>query len=79
MAEADSQADVRINLSCPACEHQWQAAFDVLSFFWSEITAWAHRILSDVHALAYAYGWREADILNMSPRRRRYYLTLLEA
>jgi hypothetical protein len=33
-------------------------------------------MLYDVHALASAYGWREADVLAMSPMRRQVYLEL---
>jgi hypothetical protein len=77
MAEADPQADVQIALTCPACAHQWQATFDILSFFWQEITDWAQRILREVHTLASAYGWREADILALSPRRRQFYLEMV--
>jgi hypothetical protein len=77
MAQTDSQADVQLALSCPACGHQWQAAFDIVSFFWSEINAWAYRTLREVHALARAYGWREDDILAMSPWRRQFYLGMV--
>lgn len=77
MAEADPQADVQLALVCPACERPWNAAFDIVSFFWSEINAWAIRTLRDVHALASAYGWREADILAMSPWRRQCYLEMV--
>jgi hypothetical protein len=28
----------------------------------------------EVHVLARAYGWHEADIINMHPHRRRFYL-----
>src|SRR5262249_1383424 len=69
MAQLDPQADVQLALTCPACSHHWQAAFDIVSFFWSEIAAWAIRVLSEVHTLASAYGWREADILAMTPWR----------
>jgi hypothetical protein len=77
MAEADPQADVQLALSCPACGHQWQAVFDIVSFFWSEINAWAYRILREVHTLASAYGWREADILALNPWRRQMYLEMV--
>lgn len=77
MAEADPQADLRLDLSCPACGHRWQALFDIESFFWSEINAWAQRVLAEVHTLATAYGWRERDILDLSPRRRQFYLGLV--
>ena len=77
MALADPQADVQLNLSCPACNHHWQSVFDIVSFFWSEIHAWAQRTLREIHALASAYGWREADILALSPRRRQLYLEMI--
>lgn len=76
MAEADPQADVQLAFSCPLCEHRWQAAFDIVSFFWSEINAWAYRTLRDVHALASAYGWHESEILSLGPARRRVYLEM---
>lgn len=76
MREADPQADVRLALSCPACAHQWQSLFDIVSFFWSELEAWAQRLLHDVHTLASTYGWREADILAMSAWRREQYLNM---
>jgi hypothetical protein len=79
MAEVDPQADVQLSLICPICNHQWQVIFDILSFFWKEIDAWAYRILREVHALASAYGWREADILAMSPHRRQFYLQLVKS
>jgi hypothetical protein len=79
MAEADPQADVQLALHCPTCAHEWQAAFDIVSFFWSEIAAWASRLLRDVHALASAYGWNESDILAMSPWRRQLYLEMVRA
>jgi hypothetical protein len=76
MAEADPQAEVRLSLTCPACGHEWQSAFDIVSFFWSEINTWAHRTMREVHVLASAYGWREADVLAISAWRRQYYLEM---
>lgn len=74
MAQDDPQADVQLALTCAACGHQWQALFDIVSFLWIEINAWAYRILYQIHCLASAYSWREADILAMSPWRRQYYM-----
>lgn len=79
MAEADPQAEVQLALACPQCRHQWQSTFDIVSYFWSEIHSWAGRALREIHALASAYGWREADVLALSPRRRQAYLKLIEA
>jgi hypothetical protein len=78
MSELDPQGDVQLALSCPECSHRWTALLDIGSFVWSEIHAWAVRLLRDVHMLASAYGWREADILAMSPWRRQAYLELIE-
>jgi hypothetical protein len=78
MAAADPQADVELSLACPACGHRWEALFDIVSFLWEEIHVWAQRALRDVHSLARAYGWREADILALSPTRRKIYLQLCQ-
>lgn len=77
MVELDPQAEVLLSLDCPACKHQWRSPFDIVSFFWSEINAWAIRLLREVHVLAAAYGWREADILAMNSYRRQCYLEML--
>jgi hypothetical protein len=76
MAAADPQADVRLQLACPECEHRWRIAFDIGSFLWQEIHAWAQRTLREVHALARSYGWRESDVLALSATRRQVYLEL---
>lgn len=76
MANADPQAQIELALNCPACNHAWHALFDIAAFLWSEVHAWANRILHEVHTLARAYGWREADILAMSAMRRQAYLDL---
>jgi hypothetical protein len=77
MVAADPQAEILLNLNCAACGHQWQSLFDILSFFWTEISAQAKRLLREVHLLARFYGWREADILSMSAFRRQLYLDLV--
>ncbi|NTU63994.1 MAG: phage baseplate protein [Chloroflexi bacterium] len=79
MAQADPQADLQLTLTCPACAHAWQVAFDIAAYLWSEINTWANRLLGEVHQLASAYGWREADILAMSAYRRECYLELTGA
>lgn len=70
----DPQAEMRFELECPACGQQWSALFDIVTFFWTELGDQVKRLLYDVHLLAQAYGWCEADILTMSPQRRQYYL-----
>lgn len=79
MAQADPQADVQLALTCARCGQQTQARFDVVSFLWNEINAWACRLLQQVHILASAYGWREAEILAMHPWRRQLYLEMIRS
>lgn len=77
MSDADPQAEVLLELSCPQCSSVSTAPFDIVSHLWAELDAWARRMLWEVHALAFAYGWREAEILQMSAVRRRTYLDLI--
>lgn len=79
MAEADPHARIELGLICPECSHAWHSLFDIATFLWAEIHAWARRILQDIHTLAWAYGWRETDILAMSARRREIYLELAQS
>ena len=74
MVEHDPQAEVLMPLTCPNCEHSWHSLFDIVSFFWTELTSQAKQLLQEVHVLARFYGWREADILAMTTVRRRFYL-----
>jgi hypothetical protein len=76
MSECDPQAEVLLDLRCPMCDHAWQVLFDIVTFFWAELAAQAKRLLREVHTLARAYGWSEADILDMSARRRQFYLEM---
>jgi hypothetical protein len=70
---------VELSLACPDCGNAWKQDFDILSFFWAELDAWARRLLSDVHVLASTYGWTEEQTLSLSPLRRRAYLEMVMA
>ena len=78
MADIDAQADVVLSVACPACGRPGGQVFDIASFLWTELDAWSRDRLQQVHELALAYGWSEAEILAMSPARRRAYLELVE-
>jgi hypothetical protein len=74
LAALDPQAEVLLDLTCPACGHAWQAVFEIIRFLWAEIRSRARRLLQEVVVLARAYGWSEADILTMSETRRGWYV-----
>ena len=77
LAEDDPQADITFRLDCPGCGHTWRAAFDILSFFWTELETQARQLQREVHELAKVYGWNESTILSMSAVSRQRYLELV--
>jgi hypothetical protein len=77
LAEADPGAWIELALGCPGCGEGWSAPFDIVSFLWAEVEARAREHVGDVHALASAYGWREDEVLALSPERREAYLELV--
>jgi hypothetical protein len=58
---------------------EWRAAYDIASSLWQDIEYRSQRVVADVHRLAAAYAWSEADILAMSAARRRLYLAMIDA
>jgi hypothetical protein len=79
LSECDSNAEVLLDLECPSCKNRWQIALDMASFLWNELSVQVRRLLGEVHTIASAYGWQEAEILGMSARRRHIYLELISA
>ncbi|MCX6842246.1 MAG: phage baseplate protein [candidate division WOR-3 bacterium] len=76
MEDLDPMAELAFDLTCPQCGNQWEEVLDPAGFFWAELAMEAQRLLSEVHTLAQAYGWREQDILALGARRRQHYLGL---
>lgn len=77
LSELDPLGEVSFALECAGCGHAWSEVFDIAAFLWTEIGDRAHRLLREIHALARAYGWREGDILALTPQRRAAYLALV--
>jgi hypothetical protein len=73
----DPGALVSFQLDCPACRHEWPAVLDVGEALWLELQRSAERTLADVDTLARAYGWTEAEVMELSPTRRAAYLQLV--
>jgi len=71
----DPQGNVAFGFACPGCGREWAALLDLAHLLWRDVATCAQGVLEQVHALATAYGWREPDILAMSPARRHFYLT----
>jgi hypothetical protein len=76
LAERDPGAEMLVALTCPECGLAWETVFDIVTFLWSEVTAYARRLLHEVATLAHSFGWRETEILELTAARRRHYLEL---
>lgn len=74
----DPAADLAIAVACPLCGEETLADLDVGALFWEEIAVSARLLLGEVHRLARAYGWSEAEILGLGPARRAAYLALVD-
>lgn len=79
MAEADPLAEILLHFDCPACGCAFDESLDLASFLWAQMESRARRLLLDVHELAMAYGWSEAEILSLSAARRNAYLEMVRA
>jgi hypothetical protein len=73
----DPLAHIELVVCCPACANRWSAPFYAIDILWTEITALAELLIHEVARLAQAFGWREADILQLSAQRRQHYLEAL--
>jgi len=79
LAQADPLAEILLDFECPVCKESFTEALDLASFVWSELEGRARRLLFDVHTLASAYGWSEAEILSLSQQRRNFYLKQVQS
>lgn len=75
----DPWAELSLAFCCPACAHRDTASFDIADYLWEEIDGRARELLDDIHLLARAYGWSEAQILALSDTRRSAYLERAQA
>ncbi len=76
LAESDPLAEALVTIVCDACHGTWTRVLDMDEYLWRELDSWGARLLMDIHLLATAYGWSEAQVLAVPPGRRRRYLEL---
>ncbi|SOB86215.1 hypothetical protein [Streptomyces sp. 1331.2] len=76
MAATDPLADIELLLSCAACAAPVPAVLDPAAELAARLTP-HRRLMTDVHALALAYGWTEPEVLALPAPRRAGYLTLI--
>lgn len=69
------QVATSVSSRCPDCGTANDTAFDTTALFAASVT----NPFPEVHAIAMAYHWSEAEILALSRDRRRTYLALIDA
>jgi hypothetical protein len=74
LREADPASQIDIALTCQACGNAFESPMDPGECLWHDVQRQAQHTLDDVHALASAYGWSEAEVLAVPPTRRQHYL-----
>jgi hypothetical protein len=62
---------------CPECAASMELTFDAREYCYSELRTLSVAVLDEVHLLASAYHWSEADILALPPTRRKAYAELI--
>lgn len=77
LADADPLVDVRVQATCPGCGGPLDAPVDVEGGALALLHTTQEELVESVVQLAGAFGWSERAILELAPRRRRRYLTLL--
>lgn len=76
MAERDRQSDVRLEALCPVCGSTLTLVFDIADYVWKKVAMAGRQLVAEVHQLASAYGWSEAEVLAVPAARRQRYLEL---
>lgn len=75
----DPAARIVLDLNCAECGGRLRVLVDVAEIVAVTLDQLVEKAMREVHVLASAYGWSEADILNLPPARRGRYLTLVAA
>jgi hypothetical protein len=75
--QLDPQAETTLRFVCPNCGSEFETLLDAGSFLFEELATRSAALFHEVDALARTYHWTEAEILSLSPKRRRRYVELL--
>jgi hypothetical protein len=78
LAEADPLVAFRVEFACPECgvAQTWPVELQELAL--SVLRRAQHRLIEEVHRIAWAYHWAEERVAALPPWRRARYLALIE-
>jgi hypothetical protein len=77
LEELDPQADIVLDLSCPACRQPFKTPFLIEDFILRELRSRMSQLENEVHWIAFNYHWNEDEILSLPMRRRKRYVDLI--
>ena len=82
IAEALSTMDPLVAFSvscvCPTCSFSNEVSIDLEDIALTRLKRRQLALLREIHELASHYGWTEAEVLAISPKRRARYLAMIE-
>jgi|SRR5579859_2278980 len=78
LEELDPGAEIVLRGKCPACGRKVKVLLDPGGYLWEELEQWRQRFELEIHVLASAYHWSEADIVALDSARRARYIDLVD-
>jgi hypothetical protein len=78
LEQADPLTTLEIESTCPQCGTAVTIPLDLEARCLALLAAEKPRLLDEIHALATAYHWTEAEIMAIPPARRRQYLARVD-
>lgn len=78
LEEADPLTTLELETVCPECGSENSIPLDLEGGCLTLLAAEQPRLVDDIHVLASAYHWSEAEILAIPPTRRRQYLARID-
>lgn len=78
MHELAPQLEIALEAVCPDCGAAFNAEIDLPFLLLTQMRADEPNLDWEVHFLAWHYHWSEAEILALTPTRRRRYIGLLQ-
>lgn len=75
LSAADLLGDLDLNADCPACGGPISVPLALEPWLSGELARASVRLMDEIHVIAAAYHWTEADILALPEGRRRHYIS----
>lgn len=75
---ADPLVGFFVTATCPGCGEALRHDVDLEALAHGQLARAQARLIESVHRLATAYHWTEHEVLALPPRRRAWYLGLIE-